>query len=164
MSLIEESKRISEALSRMHAEYEETREDILSKREKMTEEFQEASAQGDRSENAAFTEALAKLQGFNAQLARVEQNISALDRVKEEGYVPIGMVIPYSTVRIWCSANEKEYIIKLYPEGVADVREGIISLDSPLGQALYRHEVGDEVSVHRKRLGKSITYRVLEIY
>ena len=99
MNLKEQSKKISERLAALIQELEDQKNNTIMLLEKTTEEFKEASAQGDRSENAAFTEATTKLSMYNVTLSLIDTRIRSIKyKVQEEKYVPIGMIVTYTTV------------------------------------------------------------------
>lgn len=164
MNLQEQSREISERLAILIQELEDQKSNTIMLLEKTTEEFKEASAQGDRSENAAFTEATAKLSMYNITLSMIDTRIwSIKNKVHEERYIPIGIIVTYATVLLRVQ-DGREFVIKLYPEGVSDVGRGIISIDSPLGIGLWRKEIGDVITLEHKATGELIRYTIIDIY
>ena len=164
MNLKEQSKKISERLAALIQELEDQKNNTIMLLEKTMEEFKEASAQGDRSENAAFTEATTKLSMYNVTLSLIDTRIRSIKyKVQEEKYVPIGMIVTYTTVLLRVQ-DGREFIVKLYPEGVSDVVRGIFSTDSPLGVALWKKEIGDIITLEHKTTGELIQYTIIDIY
>ena len=127
---------------------------------RIPKDLQEAAAHGDLSENAEYEAARARQDFVRARIAQLEErmrqlslyNLSSIpkdvvaygSRVKLEN-VDDGVMIEYNIV---------------FPEEV-DPAAGHISLHSPIGQALLRKTVGDEVEVVTPQ-GKH-TYQIVEL-
>ena len=73
------------------------------------------------------------------------------------------MIVTYTTVLLRVQ-DGREFIVKLYPEGVSDVVRGIFSTDSPLGVALWKKEIGDIITLEHKTTGELIQYTIIDIY
>ena len=58
---------------------------------------------------------------YNVTLSLIDTRIRSIKyKVQEEKYVPIGMIVTYTTVLLRVQ-DGREFIVKLYPEGVSDV-------------------------------------------
>lgn len=165
MSLLQqESLRISDNLVKLQNELENQKAETIKAIDDMTEEFKIASAQGDHSENAAFSEAKSKLSMYNVTLSILDTRLKSIaNKVDESNYKSIGLVTLYSTVKLEIP-DGREFVYKLYPEGVSDINKGILAADSPVGRAIWLKEVGDIVTLEHIVTGEPIRYKIKDIY
>ncbi|HEX2494351.1 MAG TPA: transcription elongation factor GreB [Steroidobacter sp.] len=114
-------------------------------RPQVTQAVQEAAAQGDRSENAEY------IYG-KRQLREIDRRVRFL-RQRLDGMVVVGQP-PADPRRVFFGAwitledddgNETEYRI-VGPDEI-DAARGYISMDAPLGRALLRKAIDEEVRV-----------------
>ncbi len=113
---------------------------------------------GDRSENAEYQAAKAKLRGAHRQILTLEDQIKRAVVIRS-GPGAAGRIQLGSTVVLESGGQRMTFEIVGPQE--TDPDRGRISHESPLGAALIGHGKGDTVSV---RAGKgSREYRVLEI-
>ena len=120
----------------------------------------EARSHGDLSENAEYHYAKEK-QGFiEGRIKELESKLSRaeiIDITKLSGSnVKFG-----STVEIYDTATEEEITYKIVGIDEADVKKGLLSMDSPLARALIGKEKGDEVTL-RTPSGEKI-YEIVNI-
>lgn len=140
------------------------REELESLRHELTVQvpkaLQEAAAQGDLSENAEYESARARQDFLRARVRQLEERVREI-AMYDFSNIPRDMVAYGSRVRLEDvnSGQEMEYQI-VFPEEV-DPSAGHVSLNSPIGQALLRKEVGDEVEVITPQ-GKR-TYQILRL-
>ena len=113
---------------------------------RIPKDLQEAAAHGDLSENAEYEAARARQDFVRARIAQLEERMRQLSLYNLSS-IPKDMVAYGSRVTLEdMDAGEVcEYRI-VFPEEV-DPSTGHISLHSPIGQALLRKSVGDEVEV-----------------
>lgn len=108
----------------------------------------EAREHGDLRENAEYSAAKER-QGFiEARIAEIKHKLQEAQIIE----TPEGSsetVIFGSTVRIvdLQTGEEKQYTLVGQEE--ADIKKGLISVQSPIGRALIGHKVGETVEVHR---------------
>lgn len=127
-------------------------------RPKTVEDLTRAREMGDLSENAAYTEA-------KARLGRIDGRIFSLkDRLKnalviEPGAGPEGKARIGATVVVRVNGAERSYQIVGSQE--TNPARGLISHLSPLGAALLNRAAGDVVIV--KANGKEISYTVVAV-
>jgi transcription elongation factor GreB len=128
-------------------------------RPQVTQAVQEAAAQGDRSENAEY------IYG-KRQLREIDQRVRFL-RQRLEGMVVVGQP-PSDPSRVFFGAwvtledddgNEVRY--RIVGPDEFDATQGYISMDSPLGRALLRKGLDDEVKVEVP--GGTKTYVVVAV-
>lgn len=163
MDLKQESLRISGNLQRFRERLISHREQIIDEMSRNLEDLKEASNQGDRSENAAFTSAVEKVSELNGQLANVEKQLAEINSITDEDrYKPIGMVVLYSTVLLRTVIGD--IVLKLYPGEVSSIEDGILAQNVPVGKAIWAKEKGDTFSVRHKVTGEQVVYEILDLY
>lgn len=113
---------------------------------RIPKDLQEAAAHGDLSENAEYEAARSRQDFVRARIAQLEERMRQLSLYNLSS-IPRDMIAYGSRVKLEDSDDGAmlEYQI-VFPEEV-DPAAGYISLHSPIGQALLRKTVGDEVEV-----------------
>lgn len=113
---------------------------------RIPKDLQEAAAHGDLSENAEYEAARARQDFVRARIAQLEERMRQLSLYNLSS-IPKDVVAYGSRVKLEDTDDGTimEYQI-VFPEEV-DAAAGHISLHSPIGQALLRKAVGDEVEV-----------------
>ena len=102
----------------------------------------EARAQGDLSENAEY-DAAKEAQGMlEMQIAKME-NLMANARIIDETGLDNSKVLVLSTVELKNKANGAIMKYTLVAQSEADLKQGKISVDSPIGKGLLGKKVGD---------------------
>ena len=115
-------------------------------RPKIIEAIAEARAHGDLSENAEY-HAAKERQGFIAsRIADLEGKLADA-RVIDTTNLSSETVVFGATVTLVETASEEEKQYTLVGEDEADLKDGKISVQSPVGRALIGHRVGDLVEV-----------------
>lgn len=112
---------------------------------------------GDFSENHAYQMAKGRLRGINAKILEIEDylNNAVIIKVdKADGLIRLG-----STVTLETEGQQKIYQILGGTE--ADPQAGIISQQSPLGQALLGKHIGDKIEVRLPK--KTVVYHIIKI-
>lgn len=113
---------------------------------RIPKDLQEAAAHGDLSENAEYDAARSRQDFVRARIAQLEERMRQLSLYNLSS-IPKDVVAYGSRVtleNIDDGATMEYHIV--FPEEV-DPAAGHISLHSPIGQALLRKAVGDEVEV-----------------
>lgn len=152
--------------------FEDTKTELLKRKQQIsddiqsyTDDYREANTHGDRSENAAFEEAVKNLQRANADYAEVESNLSAVNLVKDlEKYVPIGVVVLYTTVHLRCLEDNTEYVYRIFPKGVSDLERGIMAEDTRISKALMGKTKGDIIRISHIVESEELSYVIEDIY
>jgi transcription elongation factor GreA len=129
-------------------------------RPKNIQAIAEARAHGDLSENAEYHAAKerqsfieGRIQELQAKLARAE--------VIDPSRINQSKIAFGATVKVLDVEAGEEYIFILVGTEEADVRQGKISISSPVGRALLGKDVGDTVTI--KAPARTIEYEILEI-
>lgn len=107
----------------------------------------EAREHGDLKENAEY-HAAREQQGFiEARLADYEARLSNAQIIDVKAIEPTGKVIFGTTIRMLNLDTDKEVTYKIVGEHEANVKQGMLSLTSPIARALIGKEEGDEVRI-----------------
>ncbi|MCA9581305.1 MAG: transcription elongation factor GreB [Myxococcales bacterium] len=118
-------------------------------RPRMAKAVQTAAAEGDRSENAEYIYSKKKLAEIDRRLTFLGKRLDALKIVTEtppdDGRVYFG-----SWVTV-LDDDDQESTFRIVGPDETDAESGAISVESPVGKALLRREVGDEVEIKRPR-------------
>ena len=140
----------------MQAEYDKLWSD---ERPRVTREVSAAAAQGDRSENAEYIYGKKRLREIDSRLEFLNKRLDEVSIIEPrdpgDGRVYFG-----AWVRISDEAGEQSLYQLVGPDEF-DVQSGRISMDSPVGRALLRKEVGDEVSVRLPN--GDVVFEILEV-
>jgi len=139
---------------------EELKHLIRVERPKVVQDIAAARAHGDLSENAEY-DAAKERQGFvegriaeiNGKMARA-QVINAAD-------IDTDKVVFGATVKLFDVESEIESTYRIVGEDQADIKQGLISINSPVAKALIGHRVDDEV--HIKVPSGTRIYEIIDI-
>ena len=111
---------------------------------RLSQEINEAIAQGDLSENAEYHAAKEELTNVQKRIAKLESDLSS-SLVIDEEKMSADKVYVGAVVSVKDSSGEiTEYTI--VSEAEADPMEGRLSSDSPIGSALMGRAVGEKIS------------------
>lgn len=115
-------------------------------RPKISQQIAEARDKGDLSENAEY-DAAKEAQGLlEAKIAKMEE-IVANARIIDESQIDNSKVLILSKVKIKNKTNGAQMTYTLVAENEADLKQGKISVDSPIGKGLLGKKVGDIADV-----------------
>jgi transcription elongation factor GreA len=116
-------------------------------RPKISKQIGEAIDKGDLSENAEY-DAAKEAQGLlEAKIAQLG-NVLANARIIDESELDDSKVLIFSKVKIKNTSNGMELTYTLVAENEASLKEGKISVDSPIGKGLLGKEVGDIADIN----------------
>jgi len=130
------------------------------KRKEIAFRIQEAKELGDLSENAEYAEAKNE-QGFiEGRIIEIENILKNAEIISESGTIDTNSVVQVgSTITIKDAAKER--ILTIVGSNEANPVKGLISNESPLGQAFLGKKVGEKVEV---TVPKGVmVYKVLNI-
>ena len=114
---------------------------------KVTDDLAEASAQGDRSDNAGYREAR-RMQGKTISRIRFLQKILEHSRVIDPDVLPKDRVSLLSRVEFTNLATNTRMTFEIVSPHEMDLEAGKISLKSPIGAALMGKKVGEIAEAH----------------
>lgn len=125
---------------------EELKNLIRVERPKVIQDIAEARAHGDLSENAEY-DAAKDRQGF------VEGRISEINgkmahaQIIDVSEIDTDKIIFGATVKMFDVEAESEVVYRIVGQDEADIKQGLISVNSPVAKALIGHRVDDEVHI-----------------
>jgi transcription elongation factor GreA len=126
------------------------------KRKEIAETLKQAASFGDLSENFAYQQAKEDQAMLEKRILELEDIIrsSKIIEKKSSGKVEIGSVVTVSL-------GKEKQVFQIVGSKEANPLEGKISLESPLGQALFGKVVGNEVEIELPA-GKT-KYKIVKI-
>ena len=113
---------------------------------RIQDELSEASAQGDRSDNAGYREAR-RIQAKTISRIRFLQKVLEHSRVIDPGVLPTDRVCLLSRVEFTNLATGKRMEFQIVSPHEMDLEAGRISLKSPIGAALMGKKAGEIAEV-----------------
>ena len=116
------------------------------KRAEITERIKTAREFGDLSENAEYDAAKNEQAIIEGEIVEIENKLKYAVIIKEDG-AKKGVVSLGSTVVFVDNDTKEEFSYEIVGTTEADVEQGRISNESPIGNALLGRKVGDTVSV-----------------
>lgn len=146
-----------EGFEKLSKELEELKGPV---RSRIAEAIREAKSHGDLRENAAYHEAKlnqTRLESRIADLEKAVQLAKIIDRPEVQGdFIALG-----SRVKLFDIEFDEEIFVTLVGSFEADPAKELISIGSPLGEALLGKAVGDEISVEAPQ-GTNV-YKILGV-
>ena len=119
-----------------------------------------AAAMGDLSENADYQAAKERQSFLQVRLAQLRERLATLSMVNLSK-IPTDKVSYGSKVVLLDLDTDKEVTYKLVSSEESNVKEGLISTASPIGQSLMGREEGDEVQIRTP--GGVKNYEIVQI-
>ena len=113
---------------------------------KLPKEIQHAREFGDLRENAEYKAAMERQSIVQARIGQVRQRLSEVDSI-DLSKIPTDRIAYGSRVVMFDLEKDEKVTYKLVTSEESDPDNGMISTDSPIGQALMGREEGDEVKV-----------------
>jgi transcription elongation factor GreA len=125
---------------------EELRRLKYTERPRTVKEIAEARAHGDISENAEFHAAKEKQAHLEGRIAQLEHWVASAD-VIDVSRLSGDRVVFGATVRLADADSGDEVVYRIVGELEADLKQGKISVTSPIARALIGKSEGDVVKV-----------------
>lgn len=129
--------------------YDSLKKELVELKDKLMNEvakkIKEAREFGDLSENSEYDEAKNEQGKINSRISELEEILSkatVIEESKNAHEVNLG-----NTIMLMNIGTKKELKIMLVTAQEADIFKNKISVDSPLGEAIHKRKVGDEVRV-----------------
>lgn len=129
-------------------------------RPKVITAIEEARANGDLSENADYDAAKERQAWIEARIQDIQHQLAGAE-VIDTSKLQSETVIFGAFVKVRANGDQV-FDYQIVGSAEADVKEGKVSIVSPLGKALVGKRVGDELIVQAPNGEKE--YEVLEIY
>ncbi len=125
---------------------EELKHLIRVERPRVVQDIAEARAHGDLSENAEY-DAAKDRQGFvEGRIAEINGKM-ARAQVIDVSIIDTDKVVFGATVTVFDDESESESTYRIVGEDESDIKQGLISVSSPVAKALIGHRIGDEVQI-----------------
>jgi len=112
----------------------------------LPDEIERARMLGDLSENAEYHMALQRQEYVKARVEQLKERIAALSTVNVSS-IPKDKAAYGSVLKLFDIEREEELTLKLVTREETDIKNGLYSVQSPIGKALLGKKEGDEISV-----------------
>lgn len=129
-------------------------------RQKVADNIREAKSHGDLRENAMYHEAKLNQKRLESRISELERALQ-MAKVVDDTDVPAGVAHINSKVKVKDLSWNEEIVITLVGAFEADPANDLISITSPLGEALMGNKAGDTVQVEAP--GGTQEYTILEV-
>lgn len=130
------------------------------KRKEIAEKIKVALSFGDLSENSEYDEAKNEQGKIESRIAEIEATLRHAIIIDDEDIstdkVGIGTIVRFVDME-----STEEYEFKIVGTKEADIENGKMSDESPVGAALHKHGVGETVEVEAP--AGIFNYKILEI-
>ncbi|PRB79878.1 transcription elongation factor GreA [Pseudomonas sp. MYb185] len=130
-------------------------------RPQITQAIAEARELGDLKENAEYHAAREQQGMVEARIRDIEGRLSAAQVIDVTAIAHTGKVIFGTTVNIANVDTDEEVQYRIVGEDEAEIKEGKISVTSPIARALIGKEEGDVVAVRTP--GGVVEYEIVEV-
>jgi transcription elongation factor GreA len=140
---------------------EELRRRQQEDRPRIIQQIAEARAHGDLSENAEYHAAKESQSLNEGRIAELEDKLSRAEVIDIAKLVGSTTIKFGATVTLVDEDTEEEKAYQIVGETEADVKQGRVSLTSPIARALIGKKVGDTVEV--KTPGGAKSYEILKV-
>jgi transcription elongation factor GreA len=129
-------------------------------RPRVTTEISDARDKGDLSENAEYHAAKEEQSHLEFKIAKLK-NVVASARILDESQLDLSKILIHSVVKLRNTANKMEFTYTLVADSETDIRNGKLSVNSPIGKGLLGLEVGELAEV--KVPNGIMNFEILEI-
>jgi len=130
-------------------------------RPKVIAAIAEARAHGDLKENAEYHAAREQQSFIEGRIKEIDGKLSNAQVIDITNINANGRVIFGATVDLLNVESDKEVTYQIVGEDESDIKQGMISVNSPIARALIGKEEGDVADV--KAPGGNIEYEILEV-
>ncbi len=111
-------------------------------RPRVTQEIADARDKGDLSENAEYHAAKEEQSHLEFKIAKLKNVISSA-RILDESQLDMSKILIHSVVKLKNTTNGMEFTYTLVADSESDVRNGKLSVNSPIGKGLLGKTVGE---------------------
>ena len=116
-------------------------------RPQIVKDIEEARAHGDLSENSEYEDAKERQSLTEGRVRDMEAKLAASEVIDVTKLEPSDRVVFGVTVVVEDLDTDEEARYRIVGEDESDVKQGLISVRSPIARALIGREVDDEVTV-----------------
>jgi len=130
-------------------------------RPRIIEAIAVAREHGDLKENAEYHAAREQQSFVEGRIKDIEHKLANAEIIDVTKMGNAGKVIFGATVNLLDLDNDDEVTYRIVGEDEADIKQGLVSITSPIARALIGKEEGDEATVNAP--GGQRIYEVLEV-
>ena len=116
-------------------------------RPSVIEAIAEARAQGDLSENAEYEAAKERQAFVEGRIAELEAKVSNAQIIDPTELNADGRVVFADNVKLLDLESDEEVTYQIVGDDEADIKEGKVSINSPISRAMIGKEAGDVAEV-----------------
>lgn len=129
-------------------------------RKEVSEKIKEARSFGDLSENAEYDEARNEQAEVEAEIMKLEEMIK-FAKVVDNDDTKSDMITPGTKVTLYDIEFDEEVVYTIVGSMEADLANGKLSYESPVGAALLNKKAGDTIEV--KPFDEVVSFKILKI-
>ncbi|PCH73719.1 MAG: transcription elongation factor GreA [Flavobacteriaceae bacterium] len=133
----------AEGLKKLKAELEQLE---AVERPRVSYDIAEARDKGDLSENAEYHAAKEEQSYLELKIAKLKQVVSSA-RIVDESLLDTSKILIHSKVIIKNKANNAEFSYTLVADSETDIKNGKLSVQSPIGRGLLGLKIGDVAEI-----------------
>lgn len=115
-------------------------------RPRVSNDIAEARDKGDLSENAEYHAAKEEQSLLELKIAKLKEVVSNA-RIIDESKLDTSKVLIHSIVKIKNVANKMEFTYTLVADSETNIKQGKLSVNSPIGKGLLGKEVGEVAEI-----------------
>jgi len=115
-------------------------------RPSISKQIAEARDKGDLSENAEYAAAKEAQSMLELRISKLQETINSA-RLIDETKLDDSKVLIFSTVKLKNIKNGAAVCYTLVPENESNVREGKISVNSPIAKGILGRSIGEKVDI-----------------
>jgi len=115
-------------------------------RPRVIQAIAEAREHGDLKENAEYHAAREQQSFIEGRIQEIETKLSHAQIIDVAALNAGGKIVFGATVDVLDLVNDEEHTYQIVGEDEADIREGLISISSPIARALIGKSEGDEIN------------------
>ncbi|MEN9726884.1 MAG: hypothetical protein RL434_1250 [Pseudomonadota bacterium] len=116
-------------------------------RPRITNAIAEARALGDLKENAEYHAAREQQSFSEGRIAEIEGKLANAEIIDVTKVNANGRVVFGATVKLLNLNTEEEVTYRIVGEDEADIKGGLVSINSPVARGLISKQAGDEVTI-----------------
>jgi transcription elongation factor GreA len=125
---------------------EELKQLIRVERPRVIQDIAEARAHGDLSENAEYDAAKEKQAFVEGRISEINGKM-ARAQIIDTADMDSDKIVFGATVKLFDVESESEVVYRIVGQDEANIKQGLISINSPVAKALIGHRVDDEVHI-----------------
>ena len=148
---------IYEGLKKLEDELQDLK---VNRRQEVAQKIKEAREQGDLSENAEYDAAKDEQRDIEARIEEIEKILKNAEVIDEDEF-DAETVNFSSEVVLYDEQLDEVVNYKIVGSTEADILQGLISNESPVGAALMKKKIGDIVTVEAPN--GNYQYKILDI-